>query len=265
MNNNMAGSTELLPQPFAWKTVSAGNVKLIMRDAKFWWNGKVWESYIPAGTSQVFDVGTFEIAKYPITNAQYGKFIEAGGYDQRQWWTDEGWQAKEQNHWVEPLYWLDSKWNQSNYPVVGVSWYEAVAFCQWLSHLTGEKISLPSEQQWQRAAQGDTDRSLAWGGDPDDDEIRCNWDTEGTTPVTQYEGKGDSPFGVVDMTGNVWEWCLTLYETGDNKLNTPGSRIMKGGGWALMYSYTWNIWTTDRMGMAPFHQIDYVGFRCVRS
>ncbi len=101
-------STDIQLQPL-WITIPAGNVKIIATDPNPWPNEGIM-GYIPAGTSQIFDVGTFEIAKYPITNGQYGKFIVAGGYDQRQWWTDEGWQAKEQNHWVVPLNWHAPRW-----------------------------------------------------------------------------------------------------------------------------------------------------------
>jgi formylglycine-generating enzyme required for sulfatase activity len=258
-------SLDILPPPFAWIPIPERNVKIIAIDSKEW----PVDSYIPRGTSQIFDVGPFEIAKYPLTNAQFAKFVEAGGYSQRQWWTDEGWQEKEQNNWTEPLYWQDPKWNKADHPVVGVSWYETIAYCQWISDFTGELITLPTEQQWQRAAQGDSDRRVAWG-DVDDDEVRCNWDldpfgdTGGTTPVTQYEGKGDSPFGVVDMNGNVWEWCLTAFMTGSNALNGIKGRILRGGGWVLLYSHETNIGNTDRLPYWPTLRLDYAGFRCVR-
>jgi formylglycine-generating enzyme required for sulfatase activity len=260
-----AASLDILPQPFGWIAIPAGKVKIIAIDSK----ERPGASYIPRGTSQIFEVAPFEIGKYPLTNAQFAKFVEAGGYSQRQWWTDAGWQEKEQNNWTEPLYWQDAKWNRAEYPVVGVSWYEAVAFCQWLSDITGEMITLPTEQQWQRAAQGDTDRLAAWG-DHNDYKYRCNWylDPEGlegsTSPVTQYEGKGDSPYGVVDMNGNVWEWCLTAFETGSNALNEIESRILRGGGWVLLYSHETNIGNIDRLPHWPTLRLDYQGFRCVR-
>lgn len=192
----------------------------------------------------------YSIAKYPITNAQYGKFVEAGGYNQRQWWTDAGWKAKLQglafdfskgegvathNPWTEPRYWNDSKWNSAEQPVVGVTWYEAVAFCLWLSDVTGEKIMLPTEDQWQYACQGDDGRTYPWGNEWDC--TRCNnsvkpCQSDMTTPVRQYEGKNDSPFGVLDMAGNVWEWCLTDYENKTNDINSSANgRVVRGGGW----------------------------------
>jgi formylglycine-generating enzyme required for sulfatase activity len=177
----------------------------------------------------------YRIAKYPITNAQFRKFIEAGGYTNQQWWTAAGWKQREKDNWAEPRYWNDAKWNGDTHPVVGVSWYESVAFCLWLSETTGEKIMLPTEDQWQYAAQGDDGRVYPWGKQWD--AIRCNnnVDSKGigkTTPVRQYEGKGDSPFGVVDMAGNVWEWCLTDYTNKTHDINNNATlRVLRGGLW----------------------------------
>jgi len=164
----------------------------------------------------------YSIAKYPVTNAQFAEFIKAGGYEIEKWWTEEGWQKRLEGwhyqdktwqasgtSWTQPRYWDDKKLNGAMQPVVGVSWFEAVAFCLWLSDATGENIMLPTEDQWQYAAQGDDGRTYPWGNEWNRDLCNNNVDKKGigkTTPVTQYEGKGDSPFGVVDMSGNVWEW-----------------------------------------------------------
>ena len=136
--------------------------------------------------------------------------------------------------------------------------------------MTEERIELPTEYQWQRAALGDTDWNYAYG--PGIDQTRCNWNLDdgdlgpdlGTTPVTQYEGRGDSPFGVVDMTGNVWECCRTKYETGENDLGGSNGRVARGGSWVLMYSYVLNISAKERMYLNPFQRINYIGFRCAR-
>ncbi|MCU0498781.1 MAG: SUMF1/EgtB/PvdO family nonheme iron enzyme [Anaerolineae bacterium] len=176
----------------------------------------------------------YSIAKYPVTNAQYAVFINEGGYQERKWWTEHGWQVQEEKKWTEPRYWQESRWNKGDHPVVGVSWYEAIAFCQWLSEKTGEKIMLPTEAQWQYAAQGDDGRAYPWGNDWDCK--RCNnsvgeCDSKATTPVRMYEGKGESPFGVVDMAGNIWEWCLTTYENNLNDINGIATRVLRGGAW----------------------------------
>lgn len=238
-------AVDLLPAPFAWVPIPEG--KVVLKTDKGW-----NMNYILGGKTQTFDVSAFQIAKYPLTNAQYRLFIEAGGYIQDRWWTPAGLEARLQGirwdwtgserkktvtgePWVEPRYWRESKWNQPDCPVVGISWYEAIAYCQWLSEVTGEAIRLPTEQEWQRAAQGDDSRDYPWGEKWDDD--RCNnsvgkdWQKNSTSPVTQFEGKGDSPFGVVDVAGNVWEWCLTAYESGRNELSGTDSRVQRGGSW----------------------------------
>lgn len=208
----------ILPAPFDWIEIPAGAVTI---------EGKT--ETIPA----------FHIAKYPITNAQYAKFIEAGGYHEEKWWTDAGWEQREKDRWTEPRHWANSRWNGVEQPVVGVSWYEAVAYCQWLSEVTGGNISLPTEQQWQRAAQGDDNRIYPWGNNWDCN--RCNnsvepCHSEQTTVVRQYEGKNDSFFKVVDMAGNVWEWCRTAYETGSQDLNGTDVRVLRGGSWDISHS-----------------------------
>lgn len=186
----------------------------------------------------------YSIAKYPITNVQFARFIVSGGYREPKWWTEAGWKAREEGWhydggwkpsgkpWTEPRYWSDNQWNGADQPVVGVSWYEAAAFCLWLSDVTSEYIMLPTEQQWQHAAQGDDGRDYPWGKDWDCQ--RCNnsvapCDSKITTPVRQYEGKGDSPFGVVDMVGNVSEWCLTVYDSRENSLDATDVRVLRGG------------------------------------
>lgn len=223
----------------------------------------------------------YNIAKYPITNAQYAKFMEAGGYQQRQWWTDAGWDAKLQGltldwstgagvatdtPWTEPRFWNDPAWNGSEQPVVGVSWYEAMAFCQWLSQATGTNIALPTEDQWQYAAQGDDERKYPWGNEWDC--TRCNnsvkpCESTGTTPVRQYEGRGDSPFGVVDMVGNVWEWCLTEFDNQSNDdLTNTNSRTIKGGGWFFFTKADCRC--NFRYSDLPFGWYNFRGFRIVQ-
>jgi len=208
----------------------------------------------------------YSIAKYPITNAQFAKFIEADGYNQKKWWTKDGWAQREKDQWTQPRYWNDKQWNGAEQSVVGVSWYEAIAFCLWLSQTTGEKITLPTEDQWQYAAQGDDGRIYPWGKDWDCK--RCNnsvnpCGSDVTTPVRQYEGKGDSPFGVVDMSGNVWEWCLTDYNNKTNDVNsTANSRVLRGGSWN--FNFTDYFRCDFRLWYGPYNWFVSIGFRVSR-
>jgi formylglycine-generating enzyme required for sulfatase activity len=212
----MVTSANLMPAPFAWIAIPSGKVTLEEG------------GHIPKG-GQTFNVPAFQITKYPITNGQFAKFIEAGGYQEMRWWTKFGWGQRETQKWTEPAFWKIGTVNGEMQPVVGVSWFEAVAFCLWLSDVTSEKIMLPTEQQWQRAAQGDDGRIYPWGNE-------WNWKLCNTgytgaslpTPVKHYEGLGDSPYGVVDMAGNVWEWCSSCYEYDTCSIEGDSDRILRG-------------------------------------
>src|SRR5690606_18919204 len=139
------------------------------------------------------------------------------------------------------------------------------AFCLWLSDLTREQIMLPTDAQWQYAAQGTDGRRYPWGNDWD--KSRCNSDYSGigkTSPVTQFQGRGDSAFGVVDMIGNVWEWCVTDY---DNLKSDPNSattaRVMRGGSWDTGFPDLLRV-ATRLKGLA-YDRNNLTGFRIVRN
>ncbi len=241
---------QLLPAPFDWCPIPAGEVTLD-------------EGGYIHSANKTATVPAFHMAKYPITNAQFAKFINAGGYDRQQWWTVEGWQRKNAESWSKPRFWYDAKWNGEEQPVVGLSWYEAVAFCNWLSETVRANISLPTDQQWQRAAQGDDSRTYPWG--ELFDTFRCNTNKDSidtTTPVTQYEGKGDSPFGVVDMAGNVWEFCLTEFEGGLNDQDGTAWRVLRGGSWNNIRR---DAQTNSRFSIDPNDWYNDIGFRICYS
>lgn len=208
----------ILPPPFAWIEIPGGQGTLKTNRSNVTLD-------IPAEP--------YWISKYPITNAQYAKFVEAGGYTEKHWWTDEGWDWCSTGSYSEPGFWEDAGRNGAECPVVGVSWYEAVAFCLWLSDASGEAIMLPTEAQWQYAAQGDEGRLYPWGNELETN--RCNTLEAGIGEITSvhwYENKGDSLFGVVDMVGNVWEWCLTDYHAESNDIDSIVSRrTIRGGSW----------------------------------
>lgn len=139
------------------------------------------------------------IDQYPVTNEKYRAFVLAGDYEKRQYWSDEGWTWKTGENIARPEYWNDPIWNKLDYPVVGVSDYEAEAYAKWACK------RLPTEQEWEKAERGEDGRQYPWGDEFD--KARCNSYESGighTTPVTQYSN-GVSPYGCFDMSGNVWE------------------------------------------------------------
>jgi formylglycine-generating enzyme required for sulfatase activity len=140
----------------------------------------------------------FQIARYPVTNAEFEKFVTATGYSSRA---------------VRP--------DRPDHPVVNVTWDDAQAYCKWLTKQlraegvleNNEVVRLPTEAEWEKAARGEYGREWPWGDEWDP--AKCNNAETGpktTTPVGQYSPHGDSPYGVADMVGNVWEWCADWWQ-----------------------------------------------------
>ncbi len=202
------------------------------------------------------------MARYPVTNAQYRRFVEGDGYRDERWWSKAGWLWRykppdyRQKPVLAPEYWTNEKWNGPMLPVVGVSWYEAEAYCNWLTEYTGRPYRLPQEAEWQLAVQGNDKREYPWGNDWQAG--RCNTSDAGlgqTSPVGQFSPAGDSSLGCADMSGNVWEWCSDWY---DKKERT--CRVLRGGSWR---SNQVRARCADRSRYYPHYSNDYYGFRVV--
>ena len=179
------------------------------------------------------ELPAYWIGKYPVTVAQWRAFVADGGYTTRTYWTAAGWQfinppeSEPSRSWLgrllpdrnprratEPNVWRDPATGDDNLPVVNVSWFEAVAYCRWLSEKTGHTYCLPSEAEWEKAARGPDGLIWPWGNTWE--AMRCNSEEAGrnrTTPVGSFPA-GVSPYGALDMAGNVWEWCATQYGKG---------------------------------------------------
>ncbi|WP_129630085.1 SUMF1/EgtB/PvdO family nonheme iron enzyme [Candidatus Oscillochloris fontis] len=181
------------------------------------------------------------IGKTPVTNAQFRPFVTGDGYSNRVYWTAAGWDWREEERIVAPAYWDDWRWNAGDKPVVGVSWFEAVAYCRWLSAQTSHPFRLPSEAEWEKAARGPEGRIWPWGntwqpGYCNSEEAKIGK----ATPVGGYD-KGASYYAALDMAGNVWEWCATRWgkrypyaikdEWGQRALEQDGGRVLRGGSW----------------------------------
>lgn len=188
--------------------------------------------------------------KYPVTNRNYEKFMDAGGYRDKSFWSPEGWKWLQRWKHTEPRYWRDEKWNGPDYPVVGVSWYEADAYARWAGK------TLPSETIWEKAARGIDGRIYPWGAEAPDESL-CNYGEkfDSTTPVGMYE-KGISPYGVFDMAGNVWEWCADWFDD-DRSL-----KVLRGSGW---FSETNSLCSAFRDRGYPDYWGNDGGFRCART
>jgi formylglycine-generating enzyme required for sulfatase activity len=155
----------------------------------------------------------FAISQYPITNSQYAAFVHDGGY-QTQWqhcWTVDGWQWRVENSIDNPQRYGDP-YDLPNHPVVGVSWYEALAFCAWLSHQLGRTVRLPSEAEWEKAARGANGRRYPWGDKLTREHANYAETGSKSTSVVGIFPKGASPSGALDMAGNVWEWTSSLFK-----------------------------------------------------
>ncbi|MBK6432537.1 SUMF1/EgtB/PvdO family nonheme iron enzyme [Candidatus Amarolinea dominans] len=177
----------------------------------------------------------FAIGRYPVTNKQYRRFVTAGGYaaqNEQKWWSEQGRKDKRQYGWTEPRFWDDSRFNHDSQPVVGVSWYEANAYCAWLTeHLRGQglisggqAVRLPTQAEWEQAARSTDGRAYPWG--PTFDAARANTresSLQQSTPIWMYPD-GQTPEGVWDMAGNVWEWTDDV-----DKTVGPGSWAAPGG------------------------------------
>jgi hypothetical protein len=207
----------VLPTPFEWCQIPAGRVEI---------------------EGQSFDVQPLFMAKYPITFEQFQVFVDdPQGFRSADWW--QGLAAGADHRKVPGEQHFT---HARNLPRERVSWYDAVAFCRWLSARTGYDMRLPTEWEWQWAAQGPDGRAYPWGPEYIQGYANINEERSGvkggvylerTTPVDSYP-KGASPYDVLDMSGNVWEWCLNEYENPKNvDLGGDAARVVRGGSWGL--------------------------------
>ena len=219
----------------------------------------------------------FRIARYPVTVWQFRRFWEdPQGYEHERWWPKSGWAWKQSRHRTKPHLWDDPDWTADNQPVVHVSWYEAVAFCNWLTRRgkregwlkSDEVIRLPSEAEWEVAAVWDKRKQEMRPWQPPDGEIRQNVEEAGigrTAPVGLFP-LGASPCGALDMAGNVWEWCGSAYDDypqaaplrEDFSLN--GMVSLRGGVYYLQNAHS-SYGARYRFG--PGYNGDLDGFRVV--
>ena len=205
------------------------------------------------------EVEPFGISSVPVTNAEYLRFVEDGGYLRRRYWGKHGWEWRRRAAAEHPLFWrreADGAWSQRSFdrvlpldphhPVVHVRWYEAMAWCRWAGR------RLPTEAEWEYAATGHEKRRFPWGDDAPTSE-RANLDgiRLGVVDVRSLAA-GDSPFGCRQMIGNVWEWTASYLEPYPGfvadvyeEYSQPyfGKKpVLKGGGWTTRSRLVRNTW-----------------------
>ena len=212
-------------------------------------------------------VAAFLIARTPVTNASWLRFTEGGGYERREWWSDEGWAWKEQYDITRPGGWTaDHRAERRLHeivpidpsrPVVHVTWFEADAFAR------AHAARLPTEAEWEKAAtwdhQAQVARRFPWGEEPLAPGVHANVDQRwgGTTAAGAYPD-GASPLGALGMIGDVWEWTASPFAGYPGFVAAPyreysevffgqGYKVLRGGSWA----------TQARTATATFRNWDY--------
>lgn len=230
------------PPPFdgiEWIEIPAG---------EFWMGDD--EGYDREKPCHRLHLDSFWIMKTPVTNAQWRTFVQDTGHETPEHWANSRIPAGKERH-----------------PVVWVNWHEAREYCHWLEAQIGWPVNLPSEAEWEKAGRGSRDkRRYPWGDEFN--KYKCNTKESGigdTTPVDKYSA-GASPYGVLDMSGNVWEWTRSIarmtypYDSGDGRedMDAKGMRGLRGGLWYADFDFAR---VADRDGEVPSAQSNYYGFR----
>jgi formylglycine-generating enzyme required for sulfatase activity len=208
-------------------------------------------------------VPAFHMSKYPVTNKQFSAFVAAGGYHEKHYWPESGWRWRE-NEGLDRAADVGEPWNLPNHPVVAISWYEASAFCRWLSERLGYDVRLPSETEWEKAARGTDGRTYPWGEEIDPEKANYGNTGIGTTSTVGCFPAGSSPYGILDLSGNVWEWTRTgfqeSYEDYQPNLKVKGRAVLRGGAFGNDEGY---VRCAYRHGYDPYARYNSIGFRVV--
>ncbi|MBK9748893.1 MAG: SUMF1/EgtB/PvdO family nonheme iron enzyme [Chloroflexi bacterium] len=198
------------------------------------------------------------LSKYPITYAQFQAFIDAkDGFTDERWWQD----LFMKNQAMFP-----QRYKYGNHPRDNVSWYQAVAFCRWLTFsyhkadllLRNYEIRLPSEQQWEIAARMPDNRVYPWGMNYSTN--AANLGQIGMTSTVGIYPQGQNNDGIEDMAGNVWEWCINdYYDASSTSTSSDRRKALRGGAW--VNSTEKYLRSTSRNHCVPYATTDYIGFR----
>jgi formylglycine-generating enzyme required for sulfatase activity len=236
-----------------WVTIPAGTFRMGAQK-----RNKKGQNYDPEARDdeQVHEVTLreFRIGRFPVTVQEFGAFLADSGYSARKYW------AEAYGKFTEPEDWERQK-QYPNRPVVGISWFEAAAYCSWAGG------RLPTEAEWERAARGPAGTRYPWGNEPQLDASHANYDGNvgHPTPVGLFP-KGNTSEGLCDMLGNVWEWCGDWYgpHQPEGQENPSGpkdgeSKVVRGGAWN---NYPQFVRVSYRIRNEPSNRNFLIGFRC---
>jgi len=229
-----------LERPRTWLTIARSRLEKQSTSGQ---DRMIWEKdgkemvRVPAGEFLYSDdkrklsVDEFWIDKTPVTNAEYARFVVETKHEPPSHWKGK----------TPPK-------NLTDHPVVNVSWNDAVAYAEW----AGKR--LPTEEEWEKAARGTDGRTYPWGNNEPAPNL-CNFgqSEKGITPVGKYSPQGDSPYGCVDMAGNVWEWTASDYD--------KEHKVLRGGSWYDNQTYARAVYRY--YSLTPDDRGNYFGFRCV--
>jgi sulfatase modifying factor 1 len=192
----------------------------------------------------------FEIARCPVTRREYARYLSETAYP-------------------EPAGWRDPSFNDADQPVVGVSWFAAISYCEWLSKSLGEKFRLPTEAEWEKACRGGLeDAEYAWGNETPDQIQYFQGEWKAPRRNGQWRPNG---YGLFNIGDNVHEWCLDWYAAdyyaSSPERNPSGPengtrRVSRGGSWRHQIKASR---AAHRSSLPPAYQYMDYGFRVVRG
>ena len=194
----------------------------------------------------------FWIDQTEVTNAMYEKCVEAGVCSP----------PSADDSYTRDSYFGDSQY--ADYPVIYVNWYQAQEYCNWAGR------RLPTEAEWEKAARGTDARKYPWGEQPPTCDLAHYTPCLNDSAIVSSHLAGASPYGALDMAGNVWEWVSSLkwgyaYDANDGREDpdASGSRVKRGGSWSYLGVGN-DFYTTIRSGSFPESSYHNLGFRCAR-
>jgi formylglycine-generating enzyme required for sulfatase activity len=286
-NEPLLGFVEIPAGPFLMGTRKEEIPGLKERFGEYEWYK--YESETPRHEAEL---RTYYVARYPVTVAQFGIFVENGGYRERRYWPEARaagvWRDGQVKTILDDVprdhpYDFGERFSLPNQPVVGVTWYEALAYCHWLTERLrgwedapeplarllreeGWQVRLPSEAEWEKAARGTDGRAFPWGNEADPDRTNYYDTGIGSTSAVGCFPSGAGPYGIQDMSGNAWEWCATKYQDSykdyqdDNDPQGNDARVLRGGTFDSRGRY---VRCAVRFRSYPDPAYRYDGFRIV--